>query len=119
MRINKLISLIKTVNIEAEIPTIESELSLMDLNKNYFKKLYLFYRELTELTKLGAVVKDVKIGLVDFYYKHEGKDVLLCWKYGEKQISHWHEVETGYDARKSIDSLKHKKDFISKDFDSL
>src|SRR5258705_6490745 len=40
--------------------------------------------------QMGAVVKDVDAGLVDFPGRVEGEDVWLCWKRGEKKVHFWH-----------------------------
>ena len=55
-----------------------------------------------EVEKLGAVVKDPRIGLVDFYGHVEGKTVWLCWKYGEDDIAHYHALDEGFANRKPI-----------------
>jgi len=54
------------------------------------------------IQELGAMVKDVGEGLVDFPAKREGADVLLCWKLGEAQIAHWHGPEEGFAGRKPL-----------------
>jgi len=36
--------------------------------------------------------------------------VLLCWKLGEDSITHWHEPEDGFAARKPLDSRFGKPD---------
>ena len=51
----------------------------------------------------GCLVKDVELGLVDFYAMVEGEPAFLCWQYGERAISHWHPLEEGYRARKPIE----------------
>jgi len=48
-------------------------------------------------------VKDLDIGLLDFPCEVEGKIVLLCWKMGEKSITHWHGTDEGFASRKQID----------------
>ncbi|MBS3174714.1 DUF2203 domain-containing protein [Candidatus Woesearchaeota archaeon] len=106
MKLNKTLSLIQSVDIDSDDPILDIDLAVMDLNKNYFKKMYLFYKELSEVTKLGAVVKDIDEGLVDFYSKYQGREILLCWKLGEKNIDHWHELNTGFNNRKHIKLLK-------------
>jgi len=30
--------------------------------------------------------------------------VYLCWRHGEDAVSHWHEVEGGYEGRRPIDA---------------
>jgi len=57
---------------------------------------------LAELDQIGCVFKGFEEGLVDFYTWHEGRPVLLCWKVGEAEIAHWHEVDAGYAGRRPI-----------------
>jgi hypothetical protein len=33
----------------------------------------------------------------------DGETVLLCWKLGEKRITHWHSTDEGFAGRKPID----------------
>jgi hypothetical protein len=55
-----------------------------------------------EIQDLGAVVKDVDTGLVDFPAVHRGRDVLLCWRLGEDDVGHWHELESGFAGRREL-----------------
>ncbi len=57
------------------------------------------------LHESGCMVKDIDSGLVDWYAKKDGRDVLLCWKLGEKEVSFWHELEAGFAGRQPISSL--------------
>jgi hypothetical protein len=56
----------------------------------------------TPLEEMGAVLKDPRIGLVDFYGRVEGKLVWLCWKYGEDECSHYHALDEGFSGRREI-----------------
>jgi len=58
---------------------------------------------LAEIDSIGVQVKDLNIGLLDFPCEVEGRMVLLCWKLGEKAITHWHGTEEGFAGRKPID----------------
>ena len=58
---------------------------------------------LAEIDSIGVQVKDLDIGLLDFPCEVEGKTVLLCWKMGEKSITHWHGMDEGFAGRKLID----------------
>ncbi len=51
---------------------------------------------------MGAVLKDPRAGLVDFYGRVDGKLVWLCWKYGEPAVCHYHGLDEGYSGRKPI-----------------
>ena len=56
-----------------------------------------------EIHATGVQVKDIDIGLLDFPCKVDGEILLLCWKLGEKKITHWHSPEEGFAGRKPID----------------
>ena len=56
-----------------------------------------------EIDSIGVQVKDLDIGLLDFPCVVEGQIILLCWKLGEKSITHWHGTQEGFAGRKPID----------------
>ena len=58
---------------------------------------------LAEIDSIGVQVKDIDIGLLDFPCVVEGQIILLCWKLGEKSITHWHGTQEGFAGRKPID----------------
>lgn len=58
---------------------------------------------LAEIDSIGVQVKDIEIGLLDFPCEVDGQIILLCWKLGEKSITHWHGTQEGFSGRKPID----------------
>ena len=58
---------------------------------------------LEQVEKIGAQIKDLDIGLIDFLARYQGQDVCLCWKLGESQIGFWHGLDEGFRGRKPID----------------
>lgn len=56
-----------------------------------------------EIDAAGVQVKDLDIGLLDFPCLVDGAVVLLCWKLGEKGITHYHGTSEGFAGRKPID----------------
>ncbi len=56
-----------------------------------------------EIDATGVQVKDLDIGLLDFPCLVGEEVILLCWKLGEKGITHWHGMEEGFRGRKPID----------------
>ena len=56
-----------------------------------------------EIDAIGVQVKDLEIGLLDFPCEVDGQTILLCWKLGEKAITHWHGVDEGFAGRKPVD----------------
>jgi hypothetical protein len=63
--------------------------------------------QLREVEDLGALVKDMD-GLVDFLHRRGDRDVLLCWRLGEAEIGHWHDLESGFAGRHPLDP--HERD---------
>jgi hypothetical protein len=59
-------------------------------------------RGLDEIVQLGGAPKDLGLGLVDFLHLRNGEEVNLCWKYGEREITHWHGLDEGYTGRKPL-----------------
>ena len=56
-----------------------------------------------EVMATGAILKDINTGLVDFPALREGREIYLCWRYGESKVAYWHETNAGFSERKSID----------------
>ena len=59
-------------------------------------------RGLGEIVELGGAPKDLGLGLVDFLHLRDGREVNLCWRYGEREIRHWHGLDEGYAGRKPL-----------------
>jgi hypothetical protein len=55
-----------------------------------------------EVQRTGAVVKDPRQGLVDFFCRLEGEPVWLCWRFGEEAIAHYHGLDEGIAGRKPL-----------------
>ena len=50
----------------------------------------------------GAILKDINTGLVDFLSIREEREIYLCWRYGEDQITFWHEIDAGFSGRNPL-----------------
>ena len=61
--------------------------------------------DVIEMAQAGCVVKSIDSGLVDWYAELDGRDILSCWKLGEKSVEFWHEVESGFTGRQPITAL--------------
>jgi hypothetical protein len=62
-------------------------------------------------------LKDPNLGLIDFYVRREGRMVFLCWKLGESEIGHWHEVERGYKDRQPLQPMDRAGDTRPEDIE--
>ena len=54
------------------------------------------------IQQLGAQVKDLDAGLIDFPALRRGEEVLLCWHLGEDEIRYWHGLEDGFAGRRPL-----------------
>jgi hypothetical protein len=57
---------------------------------------------LQSIVELGALPKGVEPALVDFPHRLEGRDVYLCWRLGDKRITHYHGVDEGFSNRRPL-----------------
>jgi len=62
-----------------------------------------------ELEETGAVLKDARTGLVDFYGQVDGRFVWLCWRYGEESVTHYHALDEGFSGRKPIGAVTRQR----------
>ncbi len=58
---------------------------------------------LNELEQVGCLFRGFEEGLIDFPALREGREVFLCWRHGEAEVSHWHEVDAGFPGRQPLD----------------
>lgn len=61
-----------------------------------------FEEKLAEMLQMGALLKDLDTGLVDFYSRRGKEVVFLCWKEGEPEIQNWHTLQSGFQNRKPL-----------------
>ena len=55
-----------------------------------------------ELRDLGVEPKSGTEGLVDFPSMMDGRVVYLCWRLGEPEVLHWHDVDAGFRGRQPL-----------------
>ena len=61
------------------------------------------FREIVEsIEHRGCHIKGLDPALIDFPHIRNGKEVYLCWRYGEKEIKYWHEIESGFSGRQPL-----------------
>ena len=108
MKLNNEINDITELQVTIRGDEVEEQLFALDLNRQFHKSSHELYEEMHALAKEGVVIKDMEIGLIDFYSRFEERDIQLCWKFGERGIRHWHEVDAGHKGRKPISILKYE-----------
>src|SRR5437763_15214798 len=102
-------------SVDAEFLTVQRRVFIsggMSLNVVHFAKrkaerekaIERVKHAMNEIDAMGVHVKDADIGLLDFPCEVDGQVVLLCWKFGETAITHWHGVSEGFAGRNPIDA---------------
>jgi hypothetical protein len=59
-------------------------------------------RCVARIHEVGALVKDLDAGLVDFPALRDGEEILLCWRLGEAEVGFWHGTDEGFSGRKQL-----------------
>lgn len=58
-----------------------------------------------ELDELGILLKDRRLGLIDYPSEMGGRRVLLCWRLGEPEVQFWHDEDAGYAGRQPLQPI--------------
>jgi len=102
----------QAVHVEAQIDALEivggtdnpkSKKEVDSLVKKHQDIVTDFYEIIDKIQSFGCLLKDLEMGLVDFYSVMDGKVVYLCWKLDEHKINHWHEIGKGFMYRQPLD----------------
>ena len=93
-----------TIEIEDRDPS-----HVRELKRELVERVEKYQSSWREIEALGAVLKDARAGLVDFYGHVDGKAVWLCWKFGEEAVGHYHDLDQGFAGRRPIEAtLRHR-----------
>ena len=88
---------------ECHDPHTRSEVEALDeLRDRYADELFRLRELAEELTSIGCELKDWRRGLVDFPARYEDRDVYFCWRLGEEVVTHWHELDSGFQGRRRV-----------------
>ena len=83
-------------------PIQELRQQITELTQHQLNLLQAFQSAHQQLEEAGCHLKDLRIGLVDFYGLRNDEVVCWCWKLGEARIEFWHRVEDGYAGRQPL-----------------
>jgi hypothetical protein len=61
-----------------------------------------------ELDQLHVELKDHFTGLIDFRGRVDGREVYLCWRLGEPEVAHWHELDAGFMGRQKLATVTNR-----------
>ena len=75
---------------------------LKELSTHQLQLVEAFQSALEQLEEFGCLLKDLSIGLTDFYSIRDDELIFLCWKLGEPRIQYWHTLEGGFAGRQPL-----------------
>ena len=82
---------------EAAVQSLKVELNyLIDKINSYIR----------EVEALGCFVEEFKRGIVNFPSLYNGRKVFLCWRPGEPEVKHWHELDETFSDRIPIRDVR-------------
>ncbi|MCP4425800.1 MAG: DUF2203 domain-containing protein [Chloroflexi bacterium] len=55
-----------------------------------------------KIQSFGCIIKNLNAGLLDFLSERDGREVYLCWRYGEPAIAFYHELHTDFNGRQPV-----------------
>jgi hypothetical protein len=54
----------------------------------------------------GAIIKDLRNGVIDFYARRDRVLVSLCWRFGETTVRYWHPLDANFSDRRRLDEAR-------------
>jgi len=95
----------KVTRMRSQIPELMGDLR-SNVGSRHTSEMVLDFadieRLMAQIQSYGCVIKSLNAGLVDFLADHNGRDVYLCWQYGEEAVAHFHDLDAGFNGRKHI-----------------
>jgi len=110
IKLSKAIDLLDSIDIqyEDEYETIKRDVIM---NRKFHEYSLKFCKEIEYLLELGVVVSDIDEGLINFFSVNNGKEIFLCWKFGEDELHGWYDIASDYEFRRPISDLTGHKNF--------
>jgi len=62
--------------------------------------------QVDDIHATGCTIKDIETGLVDWPGRHDDREILLCWRFGETEVAFWHELHSGFSGRRPVSELE-------------
>lgn len=91
---------------EAAKETLEGGVGA-DVGGRHLTELAMLFKRMKTIIEAiqetGVEIKDVNTGLLDFRAWREGREVYLCWRYGEPQVEYWHDLDAGFAGRQRLE----------------
>lgn len=78
------------------------EEEILQLNDSFERDQERMHEYEHELKQLHVELKDYFTGLIDFPCWMDEREVYLCWKLEEPEVSHWHELDSGFAGRQKL-----------------
>lgn len=83
-------------------PLQEVRQQIESLTRHQLQLIEAFHSALQQLEALGCVLKDLTMGLIDFYTLRDEEPAFLCWRLDEEAVHFWHPLDSGYAFRQPL-----------------
>lgn len=80
-----------------------------ELKREIRRRVVSLERGWNAVEDLGAVIKDPRVGLLDFFGQVEGRFVWLCWRFGEERLEWYHDLDAGFAGRRALEHETRKR----------
>lgn len=102
-RLQRTVLVVRSAMNEAEAePAVHTTVDVLRVRPELAPYVSEIEGTVAEIEQLGCQFKGIDLGLVDFPAEVEGRQVLLCWQYGEKSIGFWHAMDEGFAGRRAL-----------------
>lgn len=105
-RLQRTVLAVRTAVHEAEsVPEVQTTVDVLRVRPELAPYVSEIEETVAEIEQLGCQFKGIDLGLVDFPAEIDGREVLLCWQYGEKSIGFWHAPDAGFAGRRALTTV--------------
>ena len=87
---------------EGERPRFADEAEQAQIEEELEKDSERLQEYVEELRQLGVEPKNGPEGLIDFPSTMDDRPIYLCWKLGEPEVLHWHDLDAGFRGRQAL-----------------
>ncbi|MEQ1843403.1 MAG: DUF2203 domain-containing protein [Verrucomicrobiales bacterium] len=72
------------------------------LTTRYLQSFLQLSQGLKQFSRREIFIKDLDAGVIDFPSFAAGREVFLCWRRGELDVDHWHDLDSDFSGRVRI-----------------
>jgi hypothetical protein len=95
----------EVLRLQAQNGSSEHEARLRERQQAVAQLVRRMKKAVAQMEEWNVTLRDIGTGLIDFPALVNGRPVWLCWRLDEGPIAWWHELNTGFGARRPLEDL--------------